>query len=319
MVRLMGRALAHGARQAFWPDGGIRPLVEWDVSAGCEQPETQVLYWRASPTPRGRGPRQDRGANREAVTAFIAAVEAAFPGQGPVRVSVRSAPRRSRTAVVVPRDSGPLTLVMQLRCRCCPWCVRAKRAEWARRAESEHQAAVRTWFTTLTIDPATAHQCLTRARLRSRRRGVDFDTLAHVEQRALMRDQLSDLVTKYLKLLRKGYSVPQRDGPAKAIPGARFRYICAFEFGDQNGRVHAHLLLHEADASRPLRKARLEQRSRHHPFGAWHHGYVMPRLVGLDLEEKRAIRYVAKYLAYGPAGRVRASLRYGKREAMRSV
>lgn len=317
MVALMARAAARGGRQAVTPEGVPLPRMEWELSGDCQEPVTHVVYWRAS-APVGAGPRVDRGRARDQVEEFIRALERAFPTSATMgKFSVRTKRTSRRTVTVSPTssDEGPLTLVMELRCRQCERCRRYRARRWQARAFNEVESAVRTWFVTLTLRPAEAHQCLTRARLRMQRRGAAMIPGGDDERREHA-SEMGVLVTRYLKLLRKGFTVPKSNG-VERIHGARFRYLCAFEH-HRSGVPHVHLLLHESDARRPLRKQRLEMRSRHHPFGAWRYGFAQPRLLDRS-SNRRAVWYVTKYIAKDLAIRVRASNQYGGREAMRSV
>lgn len=303
----MGRARARGARQAYGPAGEVIPRLEWDIAGDCEEPVYRALYWRASVPVSNRGPVR----NSYDIGAFLAQLEQLFGSVSAADIRVRPGrKRRTQTVTVKPGEAGPLTLVLQVRCRTCSACGRQRRRLWAARAHAETEASFRTWFCTLTLSPQVRERCLTAARLHCRRRGVDFDQLSEPEQFAFYGSEMMVDVTKYLKLLRKGYSVPQKDGTAKWVPGAAFRYLVALE-SHKDGAPHVHLLLHEQDPKRPLRKSRLEMRSRHHPFGAWRGGFTKHVLVGEDVTQRKAVGYVVKYVAKQLGGRVRASLRYG--------
>lgn len=310
MLSLMGRARAAGAQQAYGPAGEIVPRLEWDIAGDCEEPVWRVLYWRASVPVTGRGPVRHSYELGE----FMAALERLFGGIQSADIKVRPGSRKPTRHVTVRSggDAGPLTLVMSVRCRSCEACKRQRLRLWMARAHAETESSFRTWFTTLTLSPSYREQCLTAARLKMRRRGVAFDQLDEQDQFAGYAREVGIEVSKYLKLLRKGYSVPQKDGTAKWVPGAKFRYLVAVE-SHKSGDPHVHMLLHEYDPKRPLRKSRLEQRSRHHPFGAWRLGITHHRLIGQDTTQRKAVGYVCKYIAKEMAGRVRASLRYGDR------
>jgi len=93
-------------------------------------------------------------------------------------------------------------------------------------------------------------------------------------------------VKKYFKRLRKAHGT--------------FRYLCTEELGDENKRIHWHILLHCSD-----------NMSWRAVTGKWPHGHVhckMARTSGLA-------SYIAKYAAKG--GRIRASRFYGEESGQR--
>jgi len=105
----------------------------------------------------------------------------------------------------------PLAIYLQLRCRKCDACKRAKRNSWSYRAKYEVANSTRNWFVTLTL-------------------GHFFRANIPMENRLI---EMQKLVTKYFKRLRKN-------------TGAKFRYLCVFEL-HKDGTPHAHLLLHDTD------------------------------------------------------------------------
>jgi hypothetical protein len=93
-------------------------------------------------------------------------------------------------------------------------------------------------------------------------------------------------VKKYFKRLRKAHGT--------------FRYLCTEELGDENKRIHWHILLHCSD-----------NMSWRAVTSKWPHGHVhckMARTSGLA-------SYIAKYAAKG--GRIRASRFYGEEPGQR--
>ena len=93
-------------------------------------------------------------------------------------------------------------------------------------------------------------------------------------------------VKKYFKRLRKAHG--------------SFRYLCTEELGDENRRIHWHILLHCSD-NMSWRKI----------SSKWDHGHVYWKLArGAGLAS-----YIAKYAAKG--GRIRASRFYGEEPGQR--
>jgi hypothetical protein len=122
-----------------------------------------------------------------------------------------------------------------------------------------------------------------------RLQGIDFERLPPAEQFSLRHTEISRELTKYLKRVRKE-------------SGAKFRFLLVAE-AHKSGLPHYHLLLHEHDQFRPVRKSVLEAQWKAYGFSKW-------RLI----EDERAARYVCKYLSKDAIARVRASIRYGSTE-----
>lgn len=95
-------------------------------------------------------------------------------------------------------------------------------------------------------------------------------------------------VQKFLKRLRK------------AVPRSKVRYLAIYERGEESGRSHYHLLLHEV-GERPVTKAVLERQWPSH---------VHARLV--DTSSGHAAGYVTKYLTKSIDISPRASNGYGR-------
>lgn len=151
-------------------------------------------------------------------------------------------------------------------CRKCAACRARDAREWTARAKAEIMAQPETWFLTLTFRPGT---------------------IRHETNNA--KD-----VTDYVKRLRKAYN------------DKSLRYFAAPEWGEKNGRLHYHILLH---CSGELRKRDLQRQ--------WGQGYSHVRLVrratriSEDLNSAiDAAKYVAKY-ATKDGGRKRCSNAYG--------
>lgn len=173
------------------------------------------------------------------------------------------------------------------RCRTCKSCLAATSREWRNRAIAECDAASRTWFGTLTLNPdnhvAVDSICATEIR--------DFWELPTAKKFAARNAVVVHLVQKYLKRLRKQ-------------TGQRFRYLCVTERHDgartsdyYQDRPHVHLLLHEF-VGQTFPKRVLEEQ--------WNHGFT-----SFKLADRAAAFYVSKYISKSAEVRVRASKAYG--------
>lgn len=156
---------------------------------------------------------------------------------------------------------------------------------WAARAIAEWRNSPRTWFGTLTFSPQAHMLALSRARVRLSRQGIDYDALPVDEQFQERHRELSPEVTRYLKRVRKV------SGP--------LRFLIVAE-AHVSGLPHYHLLCHEQDADRPVRKRTLQAQWAQNGFSSF-------KLV----EDPQAASYVCKYVGKSAAARVRASARYG--------
>jgi hypothetical protein len=180
---------------------------------------------------------------------------------------------------------------MEVRCRHCCECLKARATDWARRGTVELAAAWRTWLVTLSFNPPELYRAQCEA-------GSDERKLFKV---------LARRVTLYIKRLRK-------NSGAKGL-----RYWCVLERGSLHGRLHFHVLLHEPDALNGTLKRTIKD--------AWPHGFSDAKLVkdamGFPVgrscggtTSKGMSWYMAKYLAKGLLGRVRASNHYGSPQAV---
>lgn len=154
-------------------------------------------------------------------------------------------------------------------CRKCAKCLQFRQMKWRERALVECHHAPRTWFITLTFSPVHLAGVLIEARS-SALKDVDAAAYKHVQ--------------RYLKRLRKI---------------AKIRFLAVYERGEQTGRSHYHLLVHEVN--RPIPKRELESRWISH---------VHARLV--DLATPGAASYITKYTTKAADIRPRASARYGR-------
>ncbi|AXH74992.1 MAG: replication initiator protein [Microviridae sp.] len=181
-------------------------------------------------------------------------------------------------------------------CRQCEACLKFIAYHWRMRAQTELQAAQRTWMVTFTCRPDfhvwIDHVCATRK--------GNFWAQPPDKIFAARTKVFGEEITKYLKRLRKQ-------------SGAKIRYLLIAETHDGlatsdflRGRPHFHMLLHETETK--LSKSFIQ--------GQWHHGHT-----GCKLADSGASWYVSKYITKAKQARVRASLRYGliKHEVIKSI
>lgn len=243
-MALAAKALSNGA-SVERRETGIAPAVLWRAAGNCESPVyTQLRY-------------------------------AAILGNRPAKITGGD---------FVSEISNVSTMEMEVRCRKCASCLRARSALWRRRAVTEWEQATRSWFATLTLNPAEQFKAISKARQRLADNGLDFEGLDKADRFAEIHRQSGPLVTAWLKRVRKN-------------SGATLRYLCVVE-PHKSGLPHYHLLIHEMGDT-PVRHKVLAQ--------AWPHGFTMFKLV----EDKRVAWYVCKYLSKDLSARVRASIGYG--------
>lgn len=199
----------------------------------------------------------------------------------------RPAPPSGRSWVSVPRHGTPLVVELHVRCRHCLKCLKHRRRLWAARAAAEVGASKRTWFGTLTYAPPSYFLALSQARALMRERGVRTGDKASEDR--YVAKVMGRHVTLYLKRLRK-------------LSGAGLRFIAVMEAGDKTGRLHWHLLIHEA-SDVTITKAQLD--------GEWGQGFTQWKLVETE-QRSKAAAYIAKYLTKALQGRIRASQKYGQ-------
>jgi len=187
-----------------------------------------------------------------------------------------------------PGKLGPIWIEMEIPCRRCPACLRARANLWRHRARAEIQGAQRTWFGTMTLSPERHQHWLNVCRHRCRtEKGVDYDTLSKLEQFQRRCWAISPELTKWLKRVRKN-------------SGANMRFMLVAE-AHKSGLPHFHGLFHEGVGPALLHR---------HLYDAWNQGLVRSfKLVAED--DEGAEYYVTKYLNKSSLARVRASLDYG--------
>lgn len=188
-------------------------------------------------------------------------------------------------------DRGPAhVLEMDVRCRQCIECLKARARHWKLRAQAEIKATEgRTWFGTLTLRPDAHFKAVSRARLRLAAQGIDFDRLDAKEQFSERVREIGPEITLWLKRVRKE-------------SGALLRYLLVVE-SHKSGLPHFHVLIHEVRADAPVRNRTLGSQ--------WLLGFSDFRLVAQGINT--AANYVTKYLTKSAISRVRASKGYGQR------
>jgi len=184
------------------------------------------------------------------------------------------------------KDAGaPVQLNMLGPCRKCPKCLLFRQMKWRQRAINEiartHNSGRRTWWISLTFSPVHLAGIMAEARIQSGGvadlRAIDRAAYKHVQG--------------YLDRLRKASK-------------ASFRYLAVYERGEESGRSHYHLLLHEK-AGNPVLKQNIENRWRSH---------VHVRLVHVTGRTSGLATYITKYATKTFEIRPRASLNYGRIE-----
>lgn len=179
---------------------------------------------------------------------------------------------------------NPRHVDLEVRCRKCENCLKARRQHWSMRAKAEIDASQRSWFGTLTLTPEKQFHLVASARSTLRRAGTNWDDLSTDEQFIETCKGLTREVQLYFKRLRKV-------GPA-------FRYLWTVE-RHKSGAPHVHLLVHEHAG--PVRHR--------HLAAAWRWGFVKFNLVA-EGQARNAANYVAKYLTKSLV-KLAASKQYG--------
>lgn len=177
------------------------------------------------------------------------------------------------------------------RCRKCEPCLKARAALWRIRMIAETEAATRTWFVTLTLDPGRQSQALMYAHHRAKARGINWAEMNDGERFAYVHRCISPEITLFVKRVRK-------------TSGANLRLCCVAE-RHKSGHPHYHALLHDVDPEHKLRHR--------HIVEAWRWGFSSAKLVE-DNDRAKASAYAAKYLTKSSLARVRASRGYGRHD-----
>ncbi len=210
------------------------------------------------------------------------------------------------------------TLEMWTRCRICNPCLKARSYYWRTKAVSEVLASARTWFVTLTLNPAEHVRAHYAACLRLSGQKRDWDDLSAAEQFRERHNAISPMLTLWMKRVRKVAATDHRQAARKAesCPASRgqrcgchpladfsapFKYVLVAE-AHKSGLPHYHLLISESDEARPLRARHIK--------GSWRCGFSDVKLVAQE-DRNRTVNYMCKYLAKSALARVRASVGYG--------
>ena len=180
---------------------------------------------------------------------------------------------------------GRMDLDLEVRCRSCPECLKARAAHWRLRMLTEIAKSRRTWFATFTFRPEAHYLATCSATVGVKGGSPPFGELSPVEQFKARHRVLQEHFTRYLKRIRKA--------------GYRVRY-CFVAEAHKSGLPHYHALIHEIDNPVPHRVLTSE----------WTAGFSVIKLV--DTSSPKPAAYVAKYLSKSVLARVRASQRYGE-------
>lgn len=180
------------------------------------------------------------------------------------------------------RDAGaPVQLNMFGPCRKCAKCLLFRQMKWRQRAINEliltHNSGRRSWWITLTFSPVHLAGVLAEAVAEAGiadTRSIDRAAYKHVQG--------------YLDRLRKRSRT-------------RLRYLAVYERGEETGRSHYHLLIHEV-GPRPILKRQIEICWRSH---------VHARLVHIHSRSTGLATYITKYATKHVEVRPRASSYYG--------
>lgn len=216
------------------------------------------------------------------VSPYLTTWNVAGTCEAPVTVELSG---RGYRDVVDPQHHTAAGIDLDVRCRRCAKCLRARASMWTAKALQECRTHPRTWFGTLTLHPTFHHDVTLRACQIAALNGDDFDAFEEDEKYAARHAIVSREITRFLKRTRKEANTA-------------FRYLLVAE-AHKSGLPHYHLLLHEPEGEAPVRKRVLEKQ--------WKWGFSSWRLS----EPRRAV-YVCKYLAKCSNARVRASLHYGQ-------
>lgn len=191
------------------------------------------------------------------------------------------------------RMDRALLLDMEVPCRICAPCRKARAHHWRLRTIVETGLAKRTWFSTFTLDSDQQWHNTLRACQLARRANLDLDALDCDQQFGYRVRALGPELTAFFKRVRKNSSAP-----------IRFVWVAEMHLGGgvAHGLPHIHALIHEKSDVDVVRKRILHD--------AWKLGYSAHKLVQPDETLKR-INYLCKYLFKQTKCPIRASNRYG--------
>lgn len=195
-----------------------------------------------------------------------------------------------------PRKRKRIIITLEVPCRKCDMCLSYKAKVWRSRMVSEYLASKRTWFVTLTFSPARLFSIKSKLRSRDGSEGACAHgglslPLKEPESWKEYEQATYGDVQRFLKRLRErvGRGVPLSVcSVTEKHPGD----------GPMHGEPHYHMLIHELDASAPVRHKMIKQ--------SW------PYISSAELLRSAAgAAYVAKYISEDMEARVRASSEYG--------
>lgn len=175
-----------------------------------------------------------------------------------------------------------MTVELEVACRSCEPCLRARSRLWAARAVAETRVWPRTWFGTLTLAPHESFRTLTVARQQAKLRATPMEGESEQSQFTKHVNAIGPEIGKFLKRVRKN-------------TGATLRYLLVAE-PHKSGAPHFHILIHECEGL--VRYDDLKSQWRL-GFSAW------------KLTDHKSASYVCKYLSKSARARVRASQAYG--------
>lgn len=186
---------------------------------------------------------------------------------------------------------GSLSLhLIGLPCRKCSKCRYVHSTMWRDRIVDECHNHKRSWFVTLTMNPAE-HQRSFMQEMRDRNSSgwldTDFDQPG--QEWSLRASGASKLLTKFLKRVRK---------PLVGEEAIQLRYVAVTE-RHKTGLPHLHLIMHEVSGKLTYRRI----------CDRWTHGFSDASLVR---DNTKVGWYVAKYVTKDSLTRMRASQGYGK-------
>lgn len=176
-----------------------------------------------------------------------------------------------------------MTVELEVACRSCDACLRARSRLWAARAVAETRVWPRTWFGTLTLSPHNSFRTLTKARQHARARAVPLEGESDLTQFIKHVNAIGPEIGRFLKRVRKNTQ-------------AKLRYLLVAE-PHKSGLPHFHILVHECEGL--VRYDDLKSQ--------WNLGFSSWKLC-----DYKSASYVCKYLSKSVRARVRASQRYGE-------
>ena len=239
----------------------------------------------------------------------------------PKSISLWERPMRN-----APGNPEPAGITLNVRCRGCESCRKHREVCFRRRACVEYASAARSRFLTFTFAPkhhfradrevakAIAVELANPTRWHTRFKGVQLEAI----MTALRENKTQDLGVKEkrllfaLRVMELGKEVTLFLKRLRERSGSKIRYAMVAEAHSKKlaGRPHFHMLLHECDPSRLVRKRLIRN--------AWRQrvGFIKMNLTDGD---SRAPSYLAKYLHKAETSRLRCSHFYGNSSPRRET